>query len=206
MPRERHVLNSANACRVRGPGYGMAYAMSWIESHDSLYQHPKLEALSAAMGWDIDLTFGKVHRFWHWCSKYAECGDLRKFSDQQLGRSVGLVDESASKFVKEMKINGWLDRKPYFRVHDWWDYIGPWLRSKYKRSPEKWQAVRSAYRPGELDEMQPLRNGYATANQPNQPTNQPSRVDRVKQRLRQKNAEAEKPKNGELFHDAARIS
>lgn len=148
--------------------------MSWIESHDSLPEHPKLEALSGSMGWDIDLTLGKLHRFWYWCVKYAENGDLRKFTDDQLGKPVGLTGESASKFVKAMKKHEWFDKKPFFRVHDWWDYIGPWLRSKYKRSPLKWQAVRSAYRPGELDvEVQPVRTGYVTANQPNQPTNPP---------------------------------
>jgi len=144
--------------------------MAWIESHDSLVGHPKVDALCVEMGWDLDTSIGKLHRFWYWCLKYAENGDLRKFDDDQIGRAVDLQGDLAKKFVRILKKTGWCDREPYFRVHDWWDRVGPFLRSKYKRNPMKWQAVRAAYRPDEVDELQPVRNGYVTANQPNQPT------------------------------------
>lgn len=151
--------------------------MAYIESHQNLERHPKLADLMARMGWDKLSTIGALHCFWYWCVDYAESGDLRKYSDATLGDVVALNGSSAKLFVESMVAAGWLDRDPYFRVHDWWDYIGPWLRSKYKRSPDKWKAIRALYRPDETDEEhkdeQPLRNRYVTANQtkPNQPTN-----------------------------------
>jgi hypothetical protein len=119
--------------------------MAWIESHQNLENHPKRIDLSALMGWDIDSTIGRLHRFWWWCVDYAEDGDLRKHNDARLGGSVGLNGETATAFVQAMVTAGWLDREPYFRVHDWWDYIGRFLQLKYKRTPGKWIRVRNAY-------------------------------------------------------------
>lgn len=136
--------------------------MAWIESHQTIERHRKTKKLMRLMEWDLDTTIGKLHRFWWWCVDYAEDGDLRKFSDDDIGESVALNGEPASKFVEAMVASCWIDRDPHFRVHDWWDYVGPWLRSRYKRSPEKWETVR---------------NGYVTTNQPDQPDqpDQPSR-------------------------------
>lgn len=119
--------------------------MAWIESHQSLERHPKTLMLATAMGWDIDVTIGKLHRFWWWCVDYAEDGDLRRHNDECLGAAVGLNGENATAFVRAMRRAGWLDEEPYFRIHDWWDYIGRFLCAKYRRHPAKWQSVRAAY-------------------------------------------------------------
>lgn len=119
--------------------------MAWIESHAELERHPKTGDLMAAMGWDLDTTLGKLHRFWWWCQQYAEDGDLRRHNDARLGAAVGLNGDTAKRFVEAMVEARWLDRTPYFRVHDWWDFIGPWLRAKYKRTPACWQAVKDMY-------------------------------------------------------------
>lgn len=119
--------------------------MAWIESHQQLENHPKVFNLLYAMSWDLDQTIGKLHRFWWWCVDYAEDGDLRKFSDTQIGHAVGLNGDQAKSFVKAMLEAGWLDREPFFRVHDWWDYIGLFLQIKYKSRKEKWSKVRDSY-------------------------------------------------------------
>jgi hypothetical protein len=139
--------------------------MAWLEAHSDLESHYKTLDLMADMGWDLDTTIGKLFRFWWWCQKYAEDGDLRRHNDERLGGAVGLNRDESKKFVEAMLRACWLEREPYFRVHDWWQYIGPWLRSKYKRQPKKWEAVRDMYG---------LCTGYVTANQTNQtkPTNQ----------------------------------
>lgn len=163
------------------------WEMAWIESHQALERHPKTLSLTAAMGWDLDTTIGKLHRFWWWCVDYAEDGDLRKHNDSIIGAAVGLNGDEASKFVKAMKAACWLDSAPYFRVHDWWFYIGRFLRVKYKTShPEKWKAVMTAYTGREPDETDipnidcskgGSKNGSKTRNQPtNQPTNLPARA------------------------------
>lgn len=145
--------------------------MAWIESHQAIERHPKTLHLMGLMGWDTDTAIAKLHRFWWWCVDYAEDGDLRKYNDATIGAAVGLNGDQAKAFVTSMVEARWLDREPYFRVHDWWQYIGKFLRIKYK-SPEgaaKWQVVRDAY-----DNNPPNNSpsgGCKARNLTNQPTN-----------------------------------
>lgn len=119
--------------------------MAWIESHQELREHPKMNQLRGSMGWSVDEAIGKLHRFWWWCVDYAPNGDLRKYNDSVLGGSVGLNGSDCSKFVEAMVEARWLDREPYFRVHDWWNYIGRFLKIKFKDYPDKWQSVQRLY-------------------------------------------------------------
>ena len=119
--------------------------MPWIESHQELERHPKTLDLMNLMGWDIDITIGKLHRFWWWCVDYAEDGDLRKHNDNRLSAAVGVLPSASKQFMLAMVQSGWIDREPYFRVHDWWHYFGEFLKAKYKNYPERWQAVRDLY-------------------------------------------------------------
>lgn len=120
--------------------------MAWIESHQQLKDHPKVFELMSMMEWDLDQTIGKLHRFWWWCVDYAEDGNLTKFSDSQIGHAVGLNGDQAKCFVKAMLETCWLDREPYFRVHDWWRYIGRFLNGKYSRHPKSAERVRKLYK------------------------------------------------------------
>lgn len=122
--------------------------MAWIQSHQQLLNHPKVADLMSLLGWNLDETVGKLHRFWWWCVDYAEDGDLRKHNDNRLAAAAGVLPgEPAKAFVQAMITACWLDRDPYFRVHDWWDYAGPFLQVRYKHKPEQWQAVRDLYDP-----------------------------------------------------------
>lgn len=136
--------------------------MAWIESHQAIERHPKTIELLTRMGWDLDTTVGKLHRLWWWCVDYAEDGDLRKHNDARIGAAVGLNGEASKRFIEAMVASGWVDRKPYFRIHDWWDHIGLFLQSKYKRYPDKWKRVRGLYQGNRS------RNGSSTR-KPNQP-------------------------------------
>ena len=119
--------------------------MPWIESHQELERHPKTLDLMNQMGWDVDTTIGKLHRFWWWCVDYAEDGDLRKHNDNRLSAAVGVLPSASKQFMAAMVQSGWIDREPYFRVHDWWHYFGEFLKAKYKNYPERWQLVRDLY-------------------------------------------------------------
>lgn len=121
--------------------------MAWIESHQELERHPKMIDLMNRMGWDLDQTIGKLHRFWWWCVDYCEDGDLGRFNDSQLGFVVGIHDKKlAGDFVNAMVAACWLDRSAgIFRVHHWWKYIGRFLQVKYKTDPKKWQCIREVY-------------------------------------------------------------
>jgi len=166
--------------------------MAWIESHQGLERHPKTLNLASMMNWDVDTTLGKLHRFWWWCVDYAPDGDLRRFNDATLAKSVGVAIDDAGKFVDAMvtcggqDFSGFIDREPCFRVHDWWDYFGIFLQIKFKKNPGKWQRVRALYKGGNLGEgngegggerngdLHPIPTNLT--NQPNQP-NQPERTE-----------------------------
>jgi hypothetical protein len=119
--------------------------MAWIESHQELLNHPKTLNLMNLMGWNIDTAIGKLHRFWWWCMDYAPDGDLRRHNAPQLAAAVGISKNHAERFVSAMIQTHWLDTEPYFRVHDWWQYIGLFLQRKYSRSPLVWQHIRNSY-------------------------------------------------------------
>lgn len=126
----------------------MAGNGKWIASYQDLKDHPKVHDLMRFMGWGLDETLGKLHRFWWWVQSYAEDGDLRKHNDERLGAIVGLNDQDSKKFVEAMVKSCWIDREPYFRVHDWWDHIGLFLRRKYGDKRDKWRRVQHLYSPG----------------------------------------------------------
>ncbi|MFA6584250.1 MAG: hypothetical protein WCS77_08135 [Elusimicrobiaceae bacterium] len=119
--------------------------MSWIESHQKLYHHPQTLLLAELMDWEVDLTIGKLHRFWWWCMDYAEDGDLRKYNDATLAQSVGLRDTDGKRFVDAMVRSGWIEREPYFRLHSWWKHRGQFLQKKYRNSPKVWHLIKDNY-------------------------------------------------------------
>lgn len=141
--------------------------MAWFAVHQELVDHPKTLRLMAVMGWDIDITLGKLLRFWSWCMTHAPDGDLRRFANEILAAAVNVPMTDATKFVDAMTdaggkdqggnaLPGFLERDPYFRVHDWWGYFGPFLQAKFKKYPEKWRRVRDLY---DLPVSPPAGNG-----------------------------------------------
>lgn len=142
--------------------------MAWIESHQDLERHPKTLNLMSMMGWSVNETIGILHRFWWWCVDYAEDGDLRKYNDSTIASVVGLNSDMAKKFIDSMvscggeNVSGFIEREPYFRIHDWWDYIGKFLQIKYKQTPERWEKVRKLYNRSKNSS----KNSSKTHNQP----------------------------------------
>lgn len=155
--------------------------MAWIESHQSIKDHYKTLHLASLMGWDVYSTIGRLHCFWWWCLDYAPTGDLRKFNDSILAQSVGLNASEGKAFVDAMVESCWIDRgRNVFRVHDWVEYAGRYLRdTKFKSKPEKWEEIKALYRVG----YQPKVSRKSAESQLYQPTNltnltnQPNNVD-----------------------------
>lgn len=119
--------------------------MSWIESHAALEGHPKLTDLMSAMSWGKHETIGRLHSLWWWCQKYAEDGDLRSHGAPRVAAAMGIDPKHGRKLLKALMFSKFVDKRPYARIHDWWKYVGPWLRAKYKRTPEKWEKIRLLY-------------------------------------------------------------
>lgn len=140
----------------------------------------------AMLGWDLDTTIGKLHRFWWWCVDYAPDGDLRKHSNAVLAVAVGLNPTAGDQFIEAMvkcggtDSPGFIEKKPYFRVRNWWKRVGRFLQARYKSDPVFLDNIRRLYGVGceqvasysQQEEspvpQTPLTPQYQAVNQPNQ--------------------------------------
>ena len=112
----------------------------WIKLHTDLPHHPKLLKLQTLTGWDTPTAIGKLTLFWCWVAHYAEDGDLRRHGLKAINILLGLPKDD-----KSLLKTHFVDKKPFLRIHDWWDYFGIYLRSKYQKDSEKWENIRKAY-------------------------------------------------------------
>lgn len=119
--------------------------MAYIESHQEMERHPKTDGLAEDMGWSKFDAIGRLHVLWWWCVDYAEDGDLRKYGSAIIARVMGVDSKDSEKLKAAMIKNGWIDEVPYLRLHDWWEYVGAFLRAKYRQNPQKWMVVRNSY-------------------------------------------------------------
>ena len=109
--------------------------MAWIESHQDLEEHPKLMKLCAKTGWNIDEAIGKLQRLWWWALKYAEDGDLSKYDYSQF--LVRLNVKLPAKELYEVLIEcNFIEKNGL--IHDWLDYAGRYLSTKYRTSNPKY--------------------------------------------------------------------
>lgn len=109
--------------------------MAWIKSHQTLERHPKVLELQRLSNMDKTGAIGVLHRFWYWVLDYAESGDLSRWPIETITEAIGLD-------AKLLIQAGWIDEKPCLRVHDWLDYAGEYLRTKYRQKPEKMRKIK----------------------------------------------------------------
>lgn len=121
--------------------------MAWLETHTALINHPKTLALAENMSWNKFEAVGRLHAFWAWVMDYAPMGDLRRFSANVIAGSVGLTGEDGERFVQSLVKTGWIDEgEGVFRVHDWPEYAGRYLRNwKFKRRPDLYAQMLAVY-------------------------------------------------------------
>lgn len=116
--------------------------MAWIESHTVLVRHRKLIELAEDLKIRRAYAMGHLHALWHAAIEQQEDGDLSTWSDKMIAEAADFSGDP-KRLIHSLKLRRWIDRNR--RIHDWWDYAGPFLRSKYKRTPEKWERVRNLY-------------------------------------------------------------
>lgn len=109
--------------------------MAWLKSHKELERHPKVLHLEQLCGLDRNGTIGVLHRFWYWTMDYAEDGNLSKWPVEVISKALGID-------ANHLITSGWIDTIPHVKVHDWEDYFGEYLRSKYRQSPDKFLAIK----------------------------------------------------------------
>lgn len=117
----------------------------WIESHQALEKSHKLFDLMAQMHWSKAEAIGHLHLFWWWSVDQAEDGDLRKFQPTHLALAADIPLEHADAFVAALVQAGFLEYEPYFRIRNWWQYLGRFLKVRYGKRREKWQAIERLY-------------------------------------------------------------
>jgi len=116
--------------------------MAWIESHQSLRDHPKTRKLSRILGASLPATIGHLQCLWWWAIDYAEDGNLSRFDafDIAIG---GEWDQDAEAFVDALVTVGFLEyTSDGLTVHDWDDYAGK-LIERRKANAERMRKARA---------------------------------------------------------------
>lgn len=117
---------------------GAPVFMAWIRSEQSVERHPKKLELQTLLQVDSDTVIGRLHRFWWWCLDYALDGDLRKHTPETL---CAACDIPLEMLIKVRLV----DTTPHLRIHDWWDFVGNYLKMRFKDHPQKWREIEQQY-------------------------------------------------------------
>lgn len=110
--------------------------MAWIESHQTLREHPKTYALMDALGIEKASALGHLQMFWWWCIDYALDGRMKP-NAAQLARAADWKGD-ADTFASAMLDAGWIDSEnDDWVVHDWHDYCGELVEKRLERKTLK---------------------------------------------------------------------
>jgi len=114
--------------------------MAWIQSNQGLERNVKTYTTAERLQWELDKLIGFLHRFWWWALEQAETGSLKKYSNSALSKALK-VDEAV---IQVLCDEGWIDTDR--KIHDWWEYAGGYLKSKYRTSnPDKLTEIMNIY-------------------------------------------------------------
>lgn len=102
--------------------------MSWGKVDDSIFEHPKTIVTAKDLRISKVQMVGHLIALWAGARKFAENGDLSRFDDDMIA-GLANYEGAAAEFVGILQARGWIDGK---LIHDWLDYSGPWLVTKYK--------------------------------------------------------------------------
>lgn len=107
--------------------------MAWIESHTVLIRHRKLIELAKELRIRPVYALGHLHSLWHNALEQQEDGDLSSWSDELIAELSEFTGD-APQYVRLLQKHKWLEEK---LIHDWLDYAGKYLTSKYRTSNPK---------------------------------------------------------------------
>lgn len=135
--------------------------MAWIESHQTLREHPKTYALMDALGVEKATALGHLQMFWWWCIDYALDGILEA-NPAQLSRAADWKGD-ANVFAEAMLKAGWIDAENgKWSVHDWHEFTLHYNLSQQKKETQR-QQVRERVKKWRDKQ----KNGNARANKRN---------------------------------------
>lgn len=110
--------------------------MAWIESHQSVANHPKTRKLARRLDVSIPTAMGHLHCLWHWALEYAEEGNLEKHDAEDV--AIGAMWEGEPKDLLDALVSvRFLDETPRgLELHNWDRYTGR-LIEKRKQDAER---------------------------------------------------------------------
>lgn len=112
--------------------------MSWIRSDQALLHHPKTHLLQSYLGVTLPETIGRLHMLWYWCLDYALDGDLSRKEPKMIEQACGIP-------LKLLLKAGFVDARPYRRIHDWYGNQSSYLKARFKDHPDKLASIQSLY-------------------------------------------------------------
>ncbi len=114
--------------------------MAWIESHQSLKEHPKTRKLARLLGVTVPAAIGHLHCLWWWCVEYAPDGALARYDPEDIAAAC-MWDGDPAEFLDALLAARFVDADP-LRVHDWEEYAGRLVRQR-EAAKERTRAWRS---------------------------------------------------------------
>jgi hypothetical protein len=131
--------------------------MAWIESHQTLRDHPKLMRLARLLDVPRTSAAGLLHFLWWWALDHAEDGDLTDFDALDLALAAGWEGDPDT-FVKALEECGPGQRAGFLActdgrlvLHDWHDYAGKLVDRRVKdRERKKAQRKKSDVGPKDV--------------------------------------------------------
>ncbi len=102
--------------------------MPWVESNSVIGRHRKIKGLARQLGIGIPQAVGHLHLLWHAVIEQAEDGDLSKWNCYAVAE-CSMWEGDALTFLSALQENGLMDS---MKIHDWLDYAGVYLVTKYK--------------------------------------------------------------------------
>lgn len=157
--------------------------MAWIESHQSLGDHPKTLRAAQILRIDPAQMVGHLHFLWWWALDYAPDGDISALTPREIAhaarwnRDGNQKSRDPEKFVEALVTcgrHGFLDRDgDTLQIHDWDLYAGKLLERRRRDAARKRGHPADIQRTSGGHPDQAAADGVRTArvlpNQPNQP-------------------------------------
>lgn len=150
--------------------------MAWIESHQSLRDHPKLKRLARKLGKEAPAAIGYLHLIWWWAMNYASDGNISKYDPEDIA-DAAMWNGEAGMFMEALIDCEFIDISENGAViHDWYDYAGKLLEKRESDAKRKRDARRqkdekcmSNGHPTDGAGTVPYRTEPTVPNLPNQP-------------------------------------
>ena len=111
--------------------------MAWLESHQTLANHPKTLKLARLLNVSRVTAVGHLHFLWWWALDYAQDGKLGKFDEFDIAVAADWQGEPAV-FLNGLIRAGFLDESG--DIHDWSEYAGRLVERRRADAERKRQA------------------------------------------------------------------